>query len=335
MASFRTQLPIQKGQISINYSSRLLGVGSCFAENIGRRMQTLKWQIAINPFGILYNPISISKGLERLLKQQFYTESELFFHQELWHSFDHHSVFSHPSKTHGLQQINERFQESGILLKQMDRLIITLGTAYVFVNKTNGQVVGNCHKVSSSQFDRRRLSVAEVEHSLGEIIPLLKKALPALEVILTVSPVRHIRDGLVENQRSKACLLLAVESLVEQFSYVHYFPAYELMIDDLRDYRFFEADLIHPNELAIDYIWEHFLETYVSFGDRPLMGEVQKIVQATAHRPFHPSTEQHQRFVKSQLFKIQQLEDKHPFLNFELEKRKLRAQIDPNSINVT
>lgn len=298
-------------------------------------MQALKWPISINPFGILYNPISISKGLERLFQQRAYTEAELFFHQELWHSFDHHSVFSHPSRAQCLQLINERFEESHRLLQQIDRLIITLGTAYVFVHKEKGQVVGNCHKLPSNHFERKRLSVGEIEGSLAHTLQLLKKAFPSLEVILTVSPVRHIRDGLLENQRSKASLLLATEALTEQFSFVHYFPAYELLIDDLRDYRFFEADLIHPNALAIDYIWEHFLETYVSFGDRPLMGEVQKIVQAATHRPFHPHTEQHQRFIKNQLFHIQQLEDKHPFLNFETEKRHFRSQIDPNGVQIT
>ena len=327
MSDYRTILPLQKSVLSLDYKSPILCMGSCFTQNIGQRLIDYKFSSLLNPFGILYNPLSIKNSLARLLTDTKYKKEDFFFHQDLWHSFDHHGSFSNPNQSSMLTGINTQLKTAHLFLKKTKVLILTFGTSNVFIKKSSGKVVANCHKLPNTDFEKRRLSIPRIIVELMPILKKLKAANPDLEVIFTVSPVRHLKDGLLENQRSKATLLLAIEALTKQLSFTHYFPAYELVMDDLRDYRFFEKDMAHPNELAIEYIWKTFQTVYFSDSTTIIFKQVKKIVQASLHRPFHPQTNTHQQFVKKQLEKINHLAQQYPFLKLTKERGLFQAQL--------
>ncbi|MFN7117103.1 MAG: GSCFA domain-containing protein [Saprospiraceae bacterium] len=324
---FRTELPPLSFPFQLSHAEGLLSIGSCFTENIGTRLTDLKFRHLQNPFGIVYNPISIAGQLEMLLTNQQLTESDLFENQGLWHSWAHHGSFSglHPAAT--LTKINTTLQEAQAFLPSVSRLLLTLGTAHVFAFKETGQIVANCHKMPGQVFAKRRLAVEEIVPAFQIVLQKMKAQKPDLQVIFTVSPVRHIRDGLVENQRSKATLLLAIDALCQQLDFVHYFPAYELIIDDLRDYRFFNADMIHPNELAIDYVWQYFSQAFFDKNTQQLLTQIEAILQASKHRAFHAQSAQHQAFIQQQLIKIERLEQQYPFLDFTSEKQLFQQQV--------
>jgi len=328
MSDFRTILPLQKSTLSIDYKSPILCIGSCFTQNIGQRLIDYKFPALLNPFGILYNPLSIKNSLAFLLTNKTYTEEDLFLHQDLWHSFDHHGAFSNPAPSSILADINTQLKTAQLFLKKTKVLILTFGTSNVFIQKSTRKVVANCHKVPNTDFEKRRLSMVRIIVELTPILKKLKAVNPDLEVLFTVSPVRHLKDGLLENHRSKATLLLAIEALTKQLPFTHYFPAYELVMDDLRDYRFFEKDMAHPNALAIEYIWQAFQSAYFSDSTTVIFKQVKKLVQASLHRPFHPQTNTHQQFVKKQLEKIDQLAQQYPFLKLTKEKHLFQVQLN-------
>lgn len=330
MSDFRTILPLQKSSLSIDYQSPLLCIGSCFTQHIGQRLSDYKFPTLLNPFGILYNPLSIKNSLDFLLAEKTYTAEDLFFHQDLWHSFDHHGTFSSPDQSSILTQINTRLKTAQLFLKKTKVLMLTFGTSNVFIKKSTRKVVANCHKIPNTAFEKKRLTIAEITEVFTPVLEKLKLINPDLKVIFTVSPVRHLKDGLIENQRSKATLLLAIEALTQELSFTHYFPAYELVQDDLRDYRFFEKDMAHPNELAIEYIWKAFQSTYFSHSTDVIFKQVKKIVQASLHRPFHPQTNTHQQFVRKQLEKIELLTQKYSFLEFKKEQHLFKSQLPNN-----
>ena len=327
MSNFRTVLPLEQAPFDINYQSPMLCMGSCFTENIGNLLVTNKFPTLLNPFGILYNPISIKNSLETLLSEKLYDADDLFLHQDLWRSFDHHSSFSSTNQQQTLLAINGRLKAAKSFLQQTKRLILTFGTANVFINKLTRKVVANCHKLPNTNFEKRRLTVDEIASGLLSVFQNLKEYNEELEIILTVSPVRHIRDGLQESQRSKATLLLALEKITQTLSFAHYFPAYELVLDDLRDYRFFGKDLIHPNEMAIEYIWNYFQQTYFSTSTITIFKEVKKIVQACHHRPLHLETASHQQFVQKQLEKINAFSKQYSYINLRDEREQFQAQL--------
>ncbi len=331
MSDFRTILPLHKSTLSINYQSSILCIGSCFTQHIGQRLIDAKFPTLLNPFGILYNPLSIKNSLDLLFTEKTYTAEDLFLHQDLWHSFDHHGAFSSPDQSDMLTQINTRLKTAQLFLKNTKVLILTFGTSNVFIKKSSQKVVANCHKIPNKEFEKKRLTIAEITETLTPVLEKLKTSNPDLEVIFTVSPVRHLKDGLLENQRSKAVLLLAIEALTQQLSFTHYFPAYELVQDDLRDYRFFEKDMAHPNELAIEYIWKAFQTTFFSDSTSDIFKQVKKIVQASQHRPFHPQTNTHQLFVNKQLEKIELLSQQYPFLEFTKEQHLFNVQLSGES----
>ncbi len=322
---FRTQLTSPSSEAKIGYQSPILGIGSCFIENIGGLLQSYKLPTLLNPFGILYNPLSIHYCIERLLQNTPYTTDELVDHQGIWYSFDHHGHFSSTEPNKAVALINHSYQEALSFLKNTNWLILTLGTATVYRYKVNQKVVANCHKIPNSQFSKERLTIAQIVDALSKTFIALEKKGLDVNILLTVSPVRHIKDGIIENQRSKSTLLLAVEQLVHQFEQVSYFPAYELVMDDLRDYRFFERDLVHPNQMAVTYIWEAFEQAYFTDKTSQLKNKIAKIVKASQHRPFHPHTPQHQQFIQQQLKQIEIVEAAHPYLSFEKEKNLLRG----------
>lgn len=321
--TFRTVFPPFRSNTSIAHTDRVLCLGSCFAEQMGGRLERLKFPSLVNPFGIVFNPISIATSLERLLSNQPFMETDLVENQGLWHSFDHHGRFSHPDQSTALEGINQAFTAAKAFLKSTNRLLVTLGTAHVFVLKKTGKVVANCHKIPAGDFERRRLKVEEIVAALSPIFEKLKAELPDLEVIATVSPVRHLRDGLVENQRSKATLLLSLDEIEKRLPYVHYFPAYELLLDDLRDYRFYAEDMSHPNQLATDYIWQYFEGAFFEEKTKLCCDRIERVLTALAHRPFHPQSVEHKNFIHNQREVLQKLSVEFPGLDFGKELKQL------------
>lgn len=326
---FRTIIPVTLSAYTLQHSHQLMLLGSCFTENIGERLQHAKFKVDVNPFGILYNPISIADALNRLIKKQIFTEKELFFSNEQYHSFSHHSRFSHMNVDDCLNAINQRFLLSAELLQKTDFLFITFGTAWVYELKETGQIVSNCHKLPDSKFTRRRLTVKEIVAVYSQLIQQFNNS-TVQQIIFTVSPIRHWKDGAHENNISKSILLLAIEELRLQFKNVSYFPAYELVLDDLRDYRFYAEDMLHPNAIAIDYIWGKFGACYFSTETQRTASEIEKLKRALAHRPFNKAGEEYKQFCQQTLNKIKQLELVYPDINFEDEKKKLK-EINENN----
>ncbi len=319
--NFRTPLPFKKSAIEISHESPLLCVGSCFAANMGQKLEVAKFSTFVNPFGISYNPVSIAECLSYLIDNQLFTADDIFQQGELWHSFSHHGHFSKMSERETIEGINTTLKLARDFFKTTQKIIITLGSANVFIYKKTDKIVANCHKVPNPEFEKKRLSVEEIVADLENILTRLKNNNPNLEVILSVSPIRHLREGIVENERSKATLILATEQLCKRLDFVHYFPAYEIMMDDLRDYRFYETDMTHPTPQAVDYIWDIFQNTYFSEKTQTLTQHIVRVVTASKHRPFHTQSIDYQNFVKNNISKIEVLEAEFPTLNFEKERR--------------
>ena len=328
MTTFRTDFPAQPADFSIGHSDRVLLVGSCFTEHMGERLEAGKIPTLVNPFGIVYNPFSIAGSLERLRAgNQYFSAPELFENQGLWHSWAHHGRFSQPDRQATLDGLNAAYAAAAQALRQSNRLLLTLGTADVFLLRTTEQIVANNHKMPATLFQARRLGVDEIVGDLSAVLQKIKLERPDLQVILTVSPVRHLRAGPVENQRSKATLVLACAALCTHLPFVHYFPAYELLLDDLRDYRFFAADMVHPNEVAIDYIWQHFAATFFTADTQRLIRQIEQIQTAVRHRPFHPYSAQHRAFANAQLTAITALAAAYPGLDFAQETAHFRQLV--------
>lgn len=314
--NFTTKVPIAKSNSPIDYSSQIVAMGSCFAENMGEKFNFYKFQNTTNPFGIIFNPVSIEKILERAIHLNYFTETDLFFHNELWNCYEVHSDLSQPNKEAMLSNLNRLLTELNSKLAAATHLFITYGTSWVYQLKSNGVVVANCHKVAQDQFEKVILSVTEIENAIQNSIDLIKKINPKCQVIFTVSPVRHIKDGFVENQRSKANLISAMHTSIFQQPTSSYFPSYEIVMDELRDYRFYAQDLLHPNAVAIDYMWERFCESNITEAAQQVMQEVESIQKGMAHRPFHPDSTSHSKFLQKLKEKSAQLEAQFPFMKF-------------------
>ncbi|MEM1320947.1 MAG: GSCFA domain-containing protein [Bacteroidota bacterium] len=323
--TFRSLLPLHPLPFSVGHSDKILCMGSCFAQHIGRRLQAAKFDLRLNPFGILYNPASLQQGLRRLTTQQPFGHQDLFEHQGQWHSFAHHSHFSALSAEAALEKINDAYEQGQQQLQSAQLLILTWGSARVFRHLASYQIVGNCHKLPAQAFTHELLSVAAITESWTALLDQLRRYNPGLQVLLSISPVRHLRDGLIANQRSKATLLLAAAQLEAAYDFVHYFPAYELLLDDLRDYRFYAEDLAHPNQLAVNYIWEYFKKAALKEESLALLPQIERVQAAAAHRPFQPQSPQHQAFIAKQLARIAELEQQYNFLDFSPEKQQLRS----------
>lgn len=331
MGTFFTPVDIAPAPFNSGYSRRHLFIGSCFAENMGLKMQDLKFCTDVNPFGILYNPASAAACIDRLITGKPFMENELFYHNGLWHSFLHHGRFSAPSLPRALSGINERLMFSAEFLRKADFLILTFGTAWVFELKSSGMTVSNCHKVPASGFRRFRLSVDQVVAAVNFSLGQLRKINPDIRVIITVSPVRHLKDGATGNQLSKATLLLAAEKLVQSAGNdsTVYFPAYELMMDELRDYRYYAEDMVHPSPAAVDFIWEKFTGWFLDKESRQIAGKLFPLLQARSHRPINKETAEYQVFVQSQLKKITEMTKKYPFLDFSPEIEYFAKEAGP------
>lgn len=305
----------------LSYRDSWLMLGSCFTENIGYKLQSAKFRCRLNPYGVLYNPFSIAAALEEIMAGKVYTSSDLFQYRGLWHSRMHHGSFSDADVSNCAQRINHEISAVRSILSGLDGLMLTWGSARVYESREDGAVVGNCHKLPERDFYRRRLSVEEIFERYVSLIEGLRTLSPSLKIILTVSPIRHIRDGLHENQLSKSVLLLAADALCRHFGpSVSYFPAYEIVMDELRDYRFYADDLVHPSSLAVEYIWNKFVRLTMDSSTQQLMGQCLKVQKSLAHRPLHPETEEYHDFLKNLESTIEQLIQKHPYIDLEKER---------------
>jgi hypothetical protein len=314
---FRTQIPISKNEFPIDYTSKVLSFGSCFAENMSDKLGYFKFQNTVNPFGIIFNPVSIEKLIQRSIEKEYFTEKDIFFHNDLWHCYDVHSELSNPNKEEFLKELNRSIVQSFNLLNQATHFIITLGTSWVYRNIESNEIVANCHKVPQKEFTKELLSIEIIEQSLQNIISLVHAVSPNCNFIFTVSPVRHIKDGFIENTLSKSHLISAIHKIIYcQLSIVNYFPSYEIMMDELRDYRFYAEDMLHPNQVAIDYIWKRFSENYITNDSQKVMEEVDSIQKSLLHRSFNPESESHLKFLKNLKVKIQSIQNRFPFIEF-------------------
>ena len=291
-----------------------MALGSCFAENMSEKFDYFKFQNSVNPFGIIFNPVSIEKLVNRIVNNIEFTENDIFFYNDLWHCYEVHSELSNPNKEEFLTTLNALISSTNTQLNSSTHIIITYGTSWVYRNIESNEIVANCHKVPQKQFSKEILSIETIEKSIQNTIQLIQKINPSCNFIFTVSPVRHIKDGFTENQRSKAHLISAIHSYNLQPT--TYFPSYEIMMDELRDYRFYGEDMLHPNQIAIDYIWERFSENYISDESQKVMQEVDSIQKSLLHKPFNPNSESHHKFLENLNKKIQMLQNQFPFMQF-------------------
>ena len=311
----QTPLEIPAHSKPFGYADELLLLGSCFSEHIGEQLQYHKFQTTVNPFGILFHPLAIAKVVERALTQTKYTKADVFEHQGLWKSFYAHSRLNALSQAAALSQLNEAQKTLSSALTSANVVIITLGTAWYYRHLETSQAVANCHKLPQQDFEKQLLSVPDIQHSLEQLSQQLFDYNPDLQLIFTVSPVRHLKDGMIENNRSKAHLLAGVHQLVNVEN-IHYFPAYEIQMDQLRDYRFYASDMIHPSQLAVQYIWERFLDSYAFAKAKPIAKEVASIQKALAHQPFDSQSEAYRQHLAQLKVRITQLQQKHPHMQF-------------------
>lgn len=327
------QIPIQISTLSnpINYQDNIMLMGSCFTEHIGDKLEELKFSVLQNPNGILFDPASVVSSLVAYIQNKQFETEELFYYNEVWQSWQHHSRFSKTDLQECLRGINASQQEAHTFLKTANWLIITLGTSFSYrlteqvpVSFRRGAVrgaVANNHRTPAGWFNKHLLTIEETTTMLDNCLFQLFQYNPNLKVIFTVSPVRHIRDGVIDNNRSKARLIEVVHHLVNKFDKLYYFPAYELVIDVLRDYRFYDIDMVHPNYQATSFVLDKFMRHFVDEKAQLLAEEIKKIVIARKHKPFQPSTEAHKKFLKAHLEKAQELQRKYPFLNLDEDIR--------------
>jgi hypothetical protein len=324
---FRLEFSPKSFVDKISHQHRMLLIGSCFTENIGTKLKQLKFSVLENPNGILFNPVSIVKSLGSYINNRQYTEEDLFYQNECWNSWEHHSRFSHPDKAVCLQMINQSQQAAHDFLKKADWLLITVGSAFVYELTSsatplgeNDAVVANCHKVPTDKFIKKLLTPTEISIAFKEVIEKIHAFNPSLKIIFTISPVRHLRDGFVENNRSKAALMQAIHSLIEHTHNLLYFPAYELVIDDLRDYRFYAEDMVHPNYAATNYVWEKFIATAIDEPSQRLMKDINQLNAAVNHKPFNPTSLAHKKFLQANLEKLIGLKKEIPYVDFSKEE---------------
>ena len=300
---FSLKVPLVPSQTPLDYDSKVLLLGSCFSENIGSKFTYFKFQTTINPFGIIFNAVSLELLIKRCLDKDYFTEQDVFFHQDLWHCFEVHSDLSHSDQNKLLTVLNNKLDELNQKIKELTHVFITFGTSWVYRHRETQQIVANCHKVPQKVFEKELLSVDQNRVSIQNLMSFFHELNPKLQLVFTISPVRHIKDGFFENQVSKGHLFAALHQICSEIdTRVNYFPSYEIVQDELRDYRFFEKDMLHPNALAIDYIWEQLTSIYCTESTHSIMKEIASIQKALAHRSFNPNTASHQKF----LFALQQ-----------------------------
>lgn len=319
---FRTEIQPNKFPFQLNHQQAIISLGSCFSENMALKLKRYRFNVADNPFGTSYNPMSLAFQLERLLNPVAFIASNLNLHQDLWFSFEHYSHFSNPDQNACLEAINNALKQAAVLLPKTGLLILTLGTAHAWQHKTTGNVVNNCHKIAPEEFNRVLLKPNQIINRFLPILQHLEIKFPHLKILFTVSPVRHWRDGAVGNQRSKSILHVAAHELTEQCSNTFYFPAYELLMDDLRDYRFYANDLLHPTDAAIDYIWEKFSQSLLNEDDLKALEAMDKLFKILEHRSRWPQSEQHRKLIEEGLKKVLSNQSQWPQMDWDFFKKE-------------
>jgi hypothetical protein len=315
---FSTQVPIARQQALIDYSSAIFSIGSCFAENMAEKFSHFQFRSSVNPFGILFHPLAIEKFMGFVQEKKVFSEKDIFFHNERWHHFDAHSAISSADKEAVLQNLTTQIDLANTRFHTASHFIITLGTAWVYRHQLSGDLVANCHKMPQREFEKELLSSAQIAQSIRNIVNGINAANPSAQIIFTISPVRHLKDGFVQNQQSKANLVSGLHTALNEAraANTYYFPSYEIVLDELRDYRFYAADMLHPNQVAIDYIWQRFCDACVCETAVLLMSEVDSIRKGLAHRPFNDQSIEYSGFVKALQVRIAKLSEKIPHLNF-------------------
>lgn len=316
---FRTKVELPIGECEIRHDSLIMSWGSCFADNISRKLIDNKFSCDANPFGVLYNPLSVAQSLQILLHERYYTENDLQYANGQWFSLMHHGSFSSADKDECLNGINERIRLGAANLRKARIAIITWGTARVYEWSADGSIVGNCHKLPEKMFRRRLLDVDEIVEKYVSLISEILNCNPDLHFLFTVSPIRHAKDGFHGNQLNKATLLIALHKICEQLPCCHYFPSYEIMMDELRDYRFYADDMLHPSPLAVEYIWQCFCDTYFKQDTLQIMRQWEDIRKGIEHRPFNAESDAYRRFLSQILLKIEKLKEKFPYLDLQNE----------------
>ncbi|MBN2744281.1 GSCFA family protein [Breznakibacter xylanolyticus] len=311
----RTEITPPEAPRRIDYADHILCMGSCFAENIGKRFIDNRMNALVNPFGILFNPMSIAMAIRRMIATTEYTSNDLIQHQGIWHSFAHHGCFSSSDMDQTLNAINRSLVKASHEIRHCNYLFLTFGTSWVYEWVETQQIVANCHKLPDKNFNRYRLCVDRIVELYKKLLIELLEINPGVQIVLTVSPVRHWKDGANGNQLSKAVLLLAVDQLCKLFECASYFPAYEIVLDDLRDYRFFDDDMLHPSSVAIDYVWEKFAGSWFNRETVACCKAMEPIVCARHHRPLHPDTDAYLQFVRNMMTRIEQVKQKFPLLD--------------------
>lgn len=311
-----TKIDLPKLDLRIDHAKSGMMLGSCFADSISELMLSAKFNVTKNPFGVLYNPFSIAASLMRLDSAQEFTAAELCRRDDLWFSFAHHGSFSSTEADRALDNINSALNAGAAALKSVDYVVITFGTSWIYRNRATGNVVANCHKLPSSEFVRERLTVEDITTLYK---PLLEGVLKSKHVLFTVSPIRHIKDGLRQNSISKATLLLAIDTLTNAYDNAEYFPSYEIMMDELRDYRFYKEDMLHPTDQAVEYIWTLFQQSAMDRPTQELISQIVQLNRAASHRPFNPDSESHAKFRSHMLSVTEKLQAHNPSIDFSNE----------------
>lgn len=314
---FRTEIEIKQSKVKIKHGDKIMLIGSCFAESVGEKLENLLFYPDINPFGIIYNPGSVAGSLNYLVENKKFVKENLLFHEEQFHSFYHHSRFSNSDADKCIENINNRIDESSAFLKKSGFLFITFGTAWVYELSNTGELVSNCHKLADKLFIRRMMGVDEIVKIFRPLIEKLMRINPDLQIVFTISPVRHWKNGAEFNMLSKSVLNVAVHELINEYSNLFYFPSFEIMMDDLRDYRYYKDDLLHPNSLAINYIFEKFSDTFFDKKTDLINKEIIKLEGLITHRPNNPGSENYTEFVKNSISVIKAMEVKFPEVKFE------------------
>jgi len=311
-----TEVALPEYPFKLDHQAPVLMMGSCFTENIGRQLERFCFPVVINPFGVTYNPLSVKKGLDALMHKEVYREEDLNLHNDLWFSFDHYTGFSSLDRGEALEAINQSFRAAKELLKKAGVVILTWGTSWVYRYKETGQVVCNCHKIPAKEFTRSQLSTGEIIKAYEELLPQLFELNSSLKIIHTISPVRHWKDGAHGNQLSKAALLLAGDALQERFpDRFFYFPSYEIVMDELRDYRFYAEDMIHTGHQTTAYIWEKFQQVLISESSSEIIKELEPLIKLREHRPRGSDSIAQHKLVELLEEKLNLLKIKYPELN--------------------
>ncbi|MGE9312478.1 GSCFA domain-containing protein [Niabella sp. CJ426] len=323
---FMSPIHIPKLPEPVAYGNKLLLIGSCFTEHIGNALADYKFNVLQNPHGILFEPASVRHSLISYIENRKYTEADLFYLNEVWNSWHHHSRFSNINKEKALEAMNQSVEQAHHFLKDCDWVIITLGSAFSYILSSDNPEkerydlhVANCHRAPGQWFYKKLLGVEEIIAAMDNTYHRLRTFNPKIKILFTVSPVRHLRDGVTENNRSKARLIEVVHHMVDKFPGVYYFPAYELVIDVLRDYRFYDVDLAHPNYQATEFVLEKFTEACIDDASKPIMKEVKQVAIARRHKAFQPDTNAHQQFLKAHYEKAKGLMEKYAFLDLKEE----------------